>query len=267
MCHSSFWICYQNLSECDKVFGITTQFLREPQSERVDTMSTSSEVSFSPAEFSGVARLFPLPNNVMFPHVVQPLHIFEDRYRELMADALTGDHLITIVQLADGWECDYTGHPAIARVGCLGKILTHVQLEDGRYNVLLAGLRRVRIVSELEPRHAFREAHVELMEDVYTDSGTAERHAIQELLLQRFRSYLPHVSETQQQLDALLEGSVPLGMLTDIVAYFISLESRDKQQLLDEVNVDFRTTQLIHELECLIGEPTTRPFPPQFSTN
>ena len=68
--------------------------------------------SFPPDEFAGTARLFPLPNLVLFPHVVQPLHIFEPRYRQLMADALADDRLIAMALLRPGWEEDYHRKPA-----------------------------------------------------------------------------------------------------------------------------------------------------------
>ena len=62
--------------------------------------------------FDGVARLFPLPNLVLFPQVVQGLHVFEPRYRQLMADALAGDGLVTLVLLKPGWEEEYDETPA-----------------------------------------------------------------------------------------------------------------------------------------------------------
>ena len=55
------------------------------------------------SDFAGTARLFPLPNLVLFPHVMQPLHIFEPRYRQMTADALAGDRLIAVVLLKPGW--------------------------------------------------------------------------------------------------------------------------------------------------------------------
>ena len=230
-------------------------------------MALPNEIPFCPADFSGIARLFPLPDHVMFPHVVQPFHIFEDRYRALMASALRDDKLITIVQLAGGWESADDADPPIAEVGCLGKILTHVRLEDGRYNLMLAGLRRVRIVRELEPRHEFREAHVELLEDFYPGSGADVRQANQKLLLQRFRAYLPQVSESHQKFDELLEGPISLGMLTDLVACFVNLDATEKQQLLNQVNVDLRMKQLLETLEGSVEKSGSKSFPPQFSLN
>src|SRR3990172_9342939 len=91
-------------------------------------------------EFGGKARLFPLPNLTMFPHVVQPLHIFEPRYREMVEESLATDRLIAMVLLREGWEDDYEGNPPVHAIACLGQILADQRLDDGRYNILLRGL-------------------------------------------------------------------------------------------------------------------------------
>src|SRR6185436_15395049 len=106
----------------------------------------ATELSFNTSAFSGVVRLFPLPNLVLYPHVMQPLHIFESRYREMLEDALAGDKLITMAVLEPGWETDYDSRPPISTHACLGKVVAHHRLPDGRYNVLLMGLHRVEIV-------------------------------------------------------------------------------------------------------------------------
>src|SRR6476619_1113100 len=94
-------------------------------------------------------RLFPLPNLVFFPHVMQPLHIFEPRYRQMTTDALAGDRFIAMVLPLPGWEKDYAGAPALHPIGCIGKITADQVLDDGRFNLLLRGLARVKIVSEV----------------------------------------------------------------------------------------------------------------------
>ena len=70
-------------------------------------------LAFSPDDFSGFARLFPLPNLVMFPHVMQAMHIFEPRYRSLFEEAISDDKHIALGVLAPGWEVDYEGRPAL----------------------------------------------------------------------------------------------------------------------------------------------------------
>src|SRR4026209_1458288 len=92
--------------------------------------------------------LFPLPNVVLFPNVFLPLHIFEPRYREMTADALDADRMIGMVLLRPGGEGDYEGRPAVYPIGCSG-VITHVERQpDGRYNLVLRGLDRFRIVEE-----------------------------------------------------------------------------------------------------------------------
>src|SRR5436189_3401156 len=81
--------------------------------------------------------LFPLPNVVLFPRAVLPLHIFEERYKVMTADALAGRRRVAMALLKPGWEKNYYGRPAIDPVVCVGEILTHEQFPDGKYNFLL----------------------------------------------------------------------------------------------------------------------------------
>ena len=116
----------------------------------------AEDLTFDETRFTGAVRLFPLPDLVMFPHVVQPLHIFEPRYRDMLNDALDGDGLIAMSILAPGWETDYDGRPALLPHVCVGKVVTHQRLDDGRYNLMLLGMRRGRIVAELPATRSFR---------------------------------------------------------------------------------------------------------------
>src|SRR5262249_5933389 len=116
--------------------------------------------------FGGVARLFPLPNLVLFPHVMQPLHIFEPRYRQMTADALAADRLITPALLKPGWEADYEGRPDLFEVACLGRIVAEQRLEDGRFNILLRGLARVRVLKEIKQGKPYRSARVEVLTEM-----------------------------------------------------------------------------------------------------
>jgi Lon protease-like protein len=107
-------------------------------------------------------RLFPLPNLVFFPHAIQPLHIFEPRYRVMTAEALASDRLLALTMLKVGWETDYHGKPALETVATIGRIMADQQFEDGRYNLLLRGLARIRILCEIPNDKSYREAEVEL---------------------------------------------------------------------------------------------------------
>src|SRR5271170_3702492 len=159
-------------------------------------MASSEELFLlQPEHFSGVARLFPLPNLVLFPHVLQPLHIFEPRYRALVEEAMAADRLIAMALLEPGWEPDYEGRPPVSGIACLGRITTARRLDDGRYNILLAGLKRVRLLRELPPKKLFREAQVELCDDFYPAGGAVQRPLAQRRLVEAFRRSLPSLPE------------------------------------------------------------------------
>src|SRR5687768_17341758 len=176
-------------------------------------MAFVDEPSFGTEKFSGVARLFPLPNLVVFPHVMQPLHVFEPRYRALLEEALAGDGLIAMATLAPGWEKNYEGRPLVRPNACLCKVATHHQTADGNYNVLLLGVKRIEIVRELPPAKQFREAEVRLCHDDYPEDFAAGRMSRQKRLLELFKKSLPKLADTAEGLDQLLGKHVPLGML------------------------------------------------------
>lgn len=221
-----------------------------------------------PDDFSGRARLFPLPNMVLFPHVMQPLHIFEPRYRALMEEALRTDRLIAVATLAPGWEQDYDGRPALFPVACLGRVATHQRLDDGRFNLLLLGLRRVRIVKEPPSAKAFREAEVEVLDDHYGILAAARQAALRERLVEVLRKLMRKLPKAEDQLSQLFDSPMPLGVLADIVAYTLELPWAFKLELLGELDADRRATMLLERLDHSHENPSIkRKFPPDVSLN
>src|SRR3954462_2206335 len=93
----------------------------------------------------GAVPLFPLPNVVLLPRAILPLHVFEERYKQMTADVLRGERLVAMALLKEGWERDYYQAPQIEPVVCVGQILSHELLPDGRYNFLLQGVTRARV--------------------------------------------------------------------------------------------------------------------------
>lgn len=222
---------------------------------------------FDPHEFGGIARLFPLPNLVLFPHVVQPLHIFEPRYRALMEASLATDHLITMALLKPGWEPHYEERPPLYDMVCVGKITAHHRLPDGRYNLLLAGMSRARIVRELPAERPFREARVELCNDRPVAEATTSAR-LQRSLLERFRELLPNLPQIREQLLRLLDDEIPLGALTDIVSFALRLAPEHKQALLEELDAERRAGALLALLDrSAAGRGGAERFPPDFSAN
>ncbi len=229
-----------------------------------------TELDFDACTFSGLARLFPLPNLVLYPHVMQPLHIFEERYREMLEDALAGDKLIATCMLAPGWEADYESRPPVAEYACLGKVVAHRRLPDGRYNVLLMGVGRVRIVRELDPLRSFRQARVELVDDSYDFASSGEGKRMQEELIAAFRKQLPCACQLPEQLEDMLSCKLPLGLLTDLAAYSLPLETSVKQELLGECRVSKRAEILLAQVRNLVAAAAVsapRKFPQTFSDN
>jgi Lon protease-like protein len=219
-------------------------------------------------EFRNVCRLFPLAGVVLFPHSVLPLHIFEPRYRQMTADALASDNLITIVQPRVLDE-DSPDKPPLESVACLGKIVKHERLVDGRFNFLLLGLKRVRLIREIESEKLYRLAEAELLQD---EPFIGDEEAKRSELVHLFRTIGTRQNALDPDLAELLETALPLGALADIVAHALGLPPPIKQALLEDLRVERRTDGLIEILRQVVDRTPglsreLRPFPPPFSAN
>lgn len=216
-------------------------------------------------QFTGTTRLFPLPNLVLFPHVIQGLHIFEPRYRQLMADTLETDTLMTLVLLRPGWEEETDTPPEIEPVGCLGRVEWHEKLPDGRFNLRLRGLGRVKVNAELTTDRLYRTARADLLPDVVPvdiPRLSQLRKKLSEAVLARF----PQTGQAHQQLLELFQGEMPLGHVCDVLSYALPLAIEVKQALLSESHVDLRAEMMVQAMHVPAGL-ATRKFPPEFSTN
>jgi len=229
------------------------------------------DLSFDPEHFSGRVRLFPLPNLVLFPHVIQPLHVFESRYVDLLHDALEDDRLIAMSLLEPGWESDYEGRPPIARVACLGRVISWQALAGSGYNLLLLGLRRVRWLDELPPDRTFREAYVDILEDHFPTASAGRRPELQRELVAAFETLMPCVRDSEDLFNQLSLETMSFGTLTDVISFALDLNLPVKQALLDEVNVDRRAAMLLSHIRAasLDSDPVglAAGFPPSFSMN
>jgi ATP-dependent Lon protease len=224
-------------------------------------------LAFSPDQFSGQARVFPLPNMVMFPHVMQALHIFEPRYLAMFEEALQDDRLIALGLLAPGWEQHYEDRPRLQPAACLCRIATHQRTPQGTYNVLLLGVRRLRLIRELPATKPFRVVESEIVEDREDDTAGGMAAGLQQQLLAVFKRAMPKIPQAYEQLDQLLGSQITLGMLTDIVAYTIDLDLDTKLRLLSECDVIARVKLLMNAIESRGSAVTGRVFPPAFSVN
>ncbi|MGH8011131.1 MAG: LON peptidase substrate-binding domain-containing protein [Candidatus Binataceae bacterium] len=133
------------------------------------------------ADFPETIPIFPLPNFVLFPKVNVPLHIFEARYREMVADVAQSHGIIGMVMLKGDWERDYYANPDVYEIGCAGKIAGMVRLPDGRFNLVLHGLREFRVARELR-RRSYREAMVEWCPETLVALDTDATSSLRDLL-------------------------------------------------------------------------------------
>lgn len=222
------------------------------------------------ANFSGMAPLFPLPNVVLYPQLSQPLHIFEPRYRRMVADALQGERLIAMALLQPGWETDYEGTPDIYEMVCVGKIVAAEQLPTGKYNLVLKGIHRAVVVEEPVTDLPYRMGKLELYRDFYSRDTRLNREVRHKELLLSFRRLFP-----RNQMDALfsqvLESDIPLGVLCDILAHALKMPPTAKQSVLEELDVDVRSDLILARVRDALSaaglEIAASRFPPEFSLN
>jgi len=193
--------------------------------------------------------IFPLPNVVMFPNVFLPLHIFEPRYREMVADALEGDRIIGMSLLQPGYEASYEGRPAVYAVGCAGVITHSERLEDGRYHIVLRGIERFRIEDE-DTSRSYRIARVTPLPDT---SSTEQR---------------TQLAQQRRRLEAVLVAAIERGGaeprfppaigdedLVNALSQYLDLQPIERQALLECEGVLARCRALIELLEMKMLSP------------
>lgn len=226
--------------------------------------------------FSELIPLFPLPNAVMLPGTVLPLHVFEERYRVMTRDALQGSRLIAMALLQPGYEATYhTPRAAIHSTVCVGRILREERLPDGRYNFLLHGLGRARVMRE-DTQRPYRRG---LLEPVHATPMLPEEEAAAR---RRIRAILsaPPFEETAREgrwLDLFQCPDFCFSDLIDVLVAALLPCPDEKQKFLAEPSTSRRAQFLCSTLSALSAEADvpceaarparTRSWPPTFSAN
>ncbi|HEV7484379.1 MAG TPA: LON peptidase substrate-binding domain-containing protein [Thermoanaerobaculia bacterium] len=197
--------------------------------------------SLSEGEF--LLPLFPLPNLVFFPQTRLPLHVFESRYRQLIADVIATDQRFGIVLLRPGFENDYFGSPPVYACGTVAYVEQSVTLDDGRFNILVQGETRFRIVDEVS-REPYRVARVVAQPQVEGDASAAyaQRLWLTELSQQYLR-YLPEQGAVPEI------ASVGLEALTNALIMSLTLDVAEKQRLLETDDLVARAEEVGDELQ------------------
>lgn len=182
--------------------------------------------------------VFPLPNVVLFPRAVLPLHIFEPRYRSMIADVLDGGQSLVIALLKPGWEADYYGNPDVHSLGCVGRVIRHQKLPDGRYNVVLQGETKV-LVDRYERRQPYRIARVHNVDEDRSWSAEANAASMAAQLVELYRR--AHQRQgTALDLEHLLSAPASPEELVNTIAMNLDAEPAVRQQLLECDRLDLR---------------------------
>ena len=187
--------------------------------------------------------IFPLQDVMLFPNASRPLHIFEPRYREMVAAALEGDRIIGMVMLHAGYEDEYAGNPPIYDIGCAGVITNVQRLEDGRYNIVLGGLVRFRIIDEDQSR-SYRVAEIEPLPEPLDDAGRDALRGHRPLLMQLLASVAPGQADQAPTPDEL-----PDEVLVNGLSQFLGMSALDRLDLLRQEGPLARAEALIGLLE------------------
>jgi uncharacterized protein len=186
--------------------------------------------------------LFPLPTLVFFPHTRIPLHIFEPRYRKMVADALESGSMIGMALLRPVFERDSLGNPAIHDLGTAGAIEHVSEYEDGRYDIVLRGVVRYRILEPLDHR-PYRIARVIADPEAVRDSESFEEQ--RSLITILTRKYLS--SFRDQDVPEIETAS--LEALVNATAMALNIEPAMKQRLLEAGDLGERGEQVARLLE------------------
>lgn len=200
-------------------------------------------------DFDKPIPLFPLPDCVLLPHATLPLHIFEQRYRQMTCDALDSSGLIAMASFdGDDWRSDYEGKPPLREHVCVGYIHKHIRLADGRYHLLLQGLCRARIVGE-ESHDPYRLGMLEPTErePIMEIELTSERKAIEALL---HDPALANVSAISALINHI-NPEISTDTLVDLAAMSCSRDVAERYALLAESDVFARVRWLTTLLKQL----------------
>jgi Lon protease-like protein len=198
-----------------------------------------------------VIPVFPLPNVVLFPKVHLPLHIFEPRYRQMIKDTMAGSKLIGMALLQGEWSKNYHGNPDIYPIGCVGEIVSATALPDGRFNIVLYGLKEFQIVEQILEQTPYRQATVLLREQA---GGTS-----QSLAASVRSEILDLVRQTADEKDSdlvkiLADPSLDDATWLNLCCFSVESSMLEKQSLLEAPSLGERAQCLVNVLHFKVAE-------------
>jgi hypothetical protein len=194
-----------------------------------------------------IVPLFPLPNVVLFPKTPMPLYIFEERYRTMVKEALEGNGELVIALLRTGSESGYAGASAVHEIACLGKIETYEELKDGKYNIVVVGTHRVRVIREVQ-HSPYQLVEVEKMEAPASTEQPEELARRHNHLAGLFARFTELATGAKQRATELMP-QMDFESLVNMVAMTLNLAIEQKQALLEIGDLSRRCDMLIPILQ------------------
>jgi Lon protease-like protein len=184
--------------------------------------------------------IFPLAGAILFPRAQLPLHIFEDRYRDMVRDVLAGKAQIGMIQPIESGD-----HPALYRVGCIGEVVGVEELDDGRFNIVLQGSNRFRLIAEPDVGTAYRQADVDTAayDDGEPDPLASILRADVEREARRFGDALGLA------VDWGAVGRLDDEMLVNAIAQVAPFDVGAKQALLEEATLAGRADLVVQLMQ------------------
>jgi hypothetical protein len=203
--------------------------------------------------FSKPMPLFPLPDAVLLPHAIQPLHVFEERYRRMIEDCLDQSGQIAMATFkGDNWKLDYQGTVPLRPAVCVGQIVHHDELADGRHNVLLHGVCRARIQKLIEPTEdrPYRMAKLVPLEPVeeHPPPMANVRKVLRSMLVGPRLSRMRSVETVMQWID---RDDISTHALLELIGFALVHDSELKYRLLAEPDPIRRARLIRRELRSL----------------
>lgn len=200
--------------------------------------------------------LFPLPEAVLLPGALMPLHVFEPRYRKMIRDALDGHRALAVVNIPDPDRADESGQPVIARVAGAGTIVDYTELPSGRYDILVRGRARVEL-EELPFEPPYRRAKAKVLLSTEEDVSSTQVAA----LTASATAFITVVRERDRTFDFRMPKLAEPGALVDHYAQHLLMDSRDRQRALETTRVgervSFVTDTLVTQRLTLTGGPSS----------
>lgn len=198
-------------------------------------------------------KVFPLHGVVVLPGTPAPFHVFEPRYRALLGDALRGDRILAVPSLF-GKSDAHALRPPLRAICGAGIVEAEERHDDGRYDIVLRGIARVRLLEELPPRKLYREFKAELLDDVLPAGGAraleGELEALRQLVLE-LSTNLPKESGATQLAEAVAQMKEP-SAIVDLVAAAAVSDFDARQRVLEELDVARRLDLVLEEVAGVV---------------